>query len=129
MTYCYSQHEDGRYHGGFNTEAAAIDEAVSDGLTDFWTGKSKTPSQPEDYWCADDWLEHVACQDEYGGDYAMDWDDSTREQQKELEEKVRAVMADWLDRHNLRPKFFTVDELAHYQVVDGVPQRVMMAKG
>ena len=30
-------------------------------------------------------------------------------------------MADWLDRHKLRPRFYAIDEPVKYVVVDGKP--------
>ena len=114
MSFGYSTNGE-LFHGQFEFRCGAVAEAVAvgreHGYQKVWVGRSVPPTQPEDWWNAEDWLEHVSCQDEYSGDYADGWDESTREQREELEATVRAVMAGWLDRHKLRPKFFTVDEI------------------
>lgn len=108
------------YHGCFESIEDAIEEA-SQGCAyeTFWVGECEQPRQPELYWNADDWLELVGCQDEYQGEYAEDWDDSTAEDHEELEEEVRKVMAEWLDRKKLRPKFFIVRDATKYIVRNG----------
>ena len=86
--------------------ADAVEEATNGyAYETFWVGKCVPPPRPEDMWCAEDWLEHVSVQDSYSGEWAEDWDGSTRVQRNELEQEVRSVLAAWLDRHNLRPKF------------------------
>lgn len=101
----FSISTDGEFYSGeFDTREAAIAELGACG----WVGENVPPVQPEDWWEASDWLEHVSCQDDYGGDWAADWDQSTAEQRVELEKEVRAVMAAWLDRHCLRPRFWTI---------------------
>ena len=96
------------YFGRFETKQAAIDEGHADGKYPFWVGECEPPSQPETFWHAEDWIEHVCCQDEYNTEWAEDWDKSTREQREELEGEVRALMADWLDHYNLRPRHFNI---------------------
>lgn len=111
-----------RYEGSYETIEDAIEEAANGyAYETFWVGECVPPPQPETLWRAYDWLEHVSCQDSYGGDYAEDWDDSTVEQMAELENEVQAVMAAWLDRHKLRPRFFLVEDAVKYVVVDGKP--------
>jgi len=82
----------------------------------FWVGEQVPPMQPEDYWDADDWMEHVACQDAYRGDHAEDWGRCTKEQRDELEMAVRKVMAEWLDHHKLRPDFFNITNVTRHEV-------------
>lgn len=71
-------------------------------------GESHDPSPPESWWDAEDWIEHVLCQDEYSGEWAEGTLSTTKEQREELEAEVRKIMAAWLDRHDLRPKFCKV---------------------
>jgi hypothetical protein len=100
------------FHGDFATREEAIAEAASEGGGDtFWTGENVPATQPEDWWVAEDWLEHVSCQDEYSGDHADGWDESTKEQRAELESLVRPILGEWLDRHSLRPSFFNVTNI------------------
>jgi hypothetical protein len=108
------------YNGSFGSIEEAIAESLSLGV--FWVGECTPPTQPEHYFDASDWLETVSCQDEYCGDYAEGWDIATKEQRRELDEEVQKVMAAWLDRHDLRPKFFVVHDPIKYIVVDGVAE-------
>ena len=99
----------------------------------FSIGQCSPPIQPEDMWDAADWLEHVSVQDDYSGDWAEDWDRSTKEQREELEAEVRTVLAAWLDRHKLRPTHFTIDSDSvrefMVEVIDGEePKAVEVVK-
>lgn len=107
------------YDSRFLTEQEAIDEAVAWGCEVFYIGKPEKPSQPEEFWFVDEWISHVSEQDDYGGEYADGWYDGTREQEKELEEQVRPVLAAWLDRHKLRPKHWMIRSFTKYIVVEG----------
>lgn len=125
--YCYAEKEDSeRYQGKYESIAAAVAAAVGDDLDDFYIGDCEAPPQPEDLWSAEDWLEHVDCYEDYSHEWAEDWDASTEQQKQELEAEVRKVMAAWLDRHDLRPKFWNVGSTQRWRVIDGVPQRVQL---
>lgn len=108
--YSYS-HDDEHFHGEYDTPEEAFAMSNEDSA---YVGENVAPTQPEDFWRAYDWLEHVSCQDEYSMDAAEGWDDSTKEQLSELETEVRKVMAAWLDRHGLRPKFWIVENVKRY---------------
>lgn len=54
------------------------------------------------------WLETVSVSEEYSLECAEGWDRSTLLQRDELESEVAPILAAWLDRHKLRPKFFVV---------------------
>jgi len=130
VTWSYSTNEE-RYEGDFETEADAVAFAltlVSDG-EEFWVGEDSEPVQPEDWWEAADWLEHVSSQDEYSMDCADSWDRSTKEQREELEAAVRNVMAEWLDRHRLRPTFWVVKDPVSYRRIDGKAMRTAQKAG
>ncbi len=116
----FSISDDGENFGGdeFVTVGEACDrasESVRVGEV-FYVGENFVPPQPAALWDAEDWLEHVSCQDEYCCDAADGWDGSTDEQQKELEREVRAVMAAWLDKHDLRPAFWMVRNVKKFRV-------------
>ena len=71
--YCYSIDGE-QYFGAFKSVEEAVDEAVNHSEPEhFYIGKQVPPSQPEEWWEAFDWLEHVSCQDEYSGDWADSW--------------------------------------------------------
>lgn len=115
MTWTVSENGE-NFRGDFETREEAILEGQQYG--NFWIGTVHEPIQPEQWWNADDWLEHVTVQDEYGGDDAEGWDDSTKEQREELEREVREVMSKWLDRHGLRPRFFNVKDIEEIKSSD-----------
>lgn len=119
MAFSYSFDEES-YYGAFDTRERAAAEATAEGKTEggrrFFTARNVPPAQPEEFWHADDWLERVSEQDEYAMDCAEDWDQSNADQHAELEAEVRAVMAAWLDRHKLRPRFYTVEDVQEHQI-------------
>lgn len=121
----YANSSDGeRYDGLFDTINEAVYESGIDDGEIIYVGECASPTQPEDWWEAADWLEHVSCQDEYGGEWAEGWDESTKEQRAELTDAVRKVMAEWLDRHKLRPTFFNIKNEAKYTVENGVVVKI-----
>jgi len=110
------------YYGHHDTLENAIDEAVNEyGYESFWVGECVDPVQPEELFEVRQWLELVSESEDYEGEWAEDWNQSTPLQRQELETKVRAVMAEWLDRYKLRPGFFKITNPVKYVVVDGVP--------
>ena len=108
--YSYS-HDEEHYHGEFDSPEEALAESGEDAA---FVGENRPPTPPEDFWRAEDWLEHVSVQDDYSVYAADGWDESTRKQRAELEGEVRKVLAAWLDRHDLRPKFWLVDNVKRY---------------
>lgn len=110
-----------RYEGQFKSMGdaifAALKEADEGAL--FWVGENRPPTQPEEWWEAENWLEHVSCQDEYDSDCADSWDNSTKEQREELEIEVRKILGAWLDRHGLRPGFWIVREPTEFRKTRG----------
>ena len=98
------------YYDVFETREAAIADGMAayEGAP-FYVGKCEPPTPPEDLWSASDWIEHVCVQDDYSHECAQDWDQSTKEQREELEREVAPILAAWLDRHNLRPQFYVVN--------------------
>lgn len=116
-TYSWSTDEE-QYHGSYPSIEAAIADAEAEHEEDWtgpvWVGEQAAPVQPEEHWDAERWLEHVSCQDEYSSEWAEDWDTSTKEQREELEYAVRKVMAEWLDRHCLRPTFWLIEKAKKY---------------
>lgn len=121
MPYCYSTDSE-NFTGRFSNFSEAIAESLAKTKhgDSFWIAESRQPIQPEDLWDAEDWLEHVSVQDDYGGDFGEGWDLSSKQQREELEAEVRSVMKSWLDRHELRPTHYCVDESVKYLNLGGV---------
>jgi hypothetical protein len=112
--YSYSFNQED-YFGSFDTAEEAAHEAWADAddrddghVSVCWVGENVPPTPPESLFDVETWIEHCQCQDDYQGDWAQDWDCGTKAQREELQRKVRAVMAAWLDRHHLRPNWFTI---------------------
>lgn len=108
--YC-KRSEEGPFFGDFPTWRDAVLDALhheQDVRVGCWVGKCEPPVDPENYITADHIIEHIACQDEYNGEWAGDWPGATKEQEDELTDALRSVVAEWIDRHGLHPKFFTI---------------------
>lgn len=106
--YSYSFDQE-QYFGGFQTPEQASEAAFDEQplRTAVWVGENYQP-HAEGYVDADLIIEHITCQDEYCIDAADGWPDATKEQYEELTESLRKVVGDWLDKHNLRERFFLV---------------------
>ena len=100
------------YHHQFDTVEDAIAEGKHHGGR-FYVGKCVAPEPPEnlfDRWSVDRWIDsEVREHDDYSGEWAADAIPATREQQNELAEQIRPVIAAWLDRHKLRPTFWNIE--------------------
>ena len=122
MTYSISTNEED-YHGKFETIKEALEEAVNEyAYESFWLGKCRPPRQPEKFVNVDGMLDGLGDgHEDWGGDWA-EWDWPSSDQIAELQKEFESVMAAWLDRHKLRPRWFCIDEAVKYVVVDGVAQ-------
>ena len=108
------------YSGRYQTRQEAIDDGLSryEDEGHFYVGENVPPRQPEEFWSCETWLDHVSEQDDYCNEWADSWDRSNREQRSELELAVKDVLAAWLDRHKLRPKFWNVEKAQKYEIRD-----------
>lgn len=110
--WAYSRDQE-QYHGDFATWWDAVLGGLprdADDSAGVWVGKCEPPWPPEDHGFADVVIEHIQEQDDYRGEWADDWPGASKEQYAELEALLSAALAGWLDKHGLRPKFFTVPE-------------------
>lgn len=103
---------DGIYfgEGPHKSREEAIDAGKKRFSGEFYIGRAVDPTQPEEFFEAGDWLDHVSGQDEYQGDHAEGWDMSTEADKEKLNIAVRKVMADWLDENSLRPAFYNITD-------------------
>lgn len=125
MTDMYSLSTDEEnYNGQYDSIEEAVAEAVQmygDGT--FWVGRCVEPTDPAQYFDAESYFEHVSEQEEYCHEWGEDWMTANREQYRELESEVQSVIRNWLDRHDLRPKFWNIGDTFKYIVKDGVASR------
>lgn len=91
------------------------DKALAESSPGDWIGQFEDPTPPENLWNAEDWIEHVLCHDDYNGDWAEHSVSASVDQLNELETEVRKVLAEWLDRHALRPTFGIVQDAEQVQ--------------
>jgi hypothetical protein len=97
------------YSGGFTSwREAALEAFHGTDDSSVWVGRCEPPIDPESFIDADFLIEHIQVQDEYNHEWAEGWPGATQEQEDELTDAVRAVLAEWLDRHGLRPRFYTI---------------------
>lgn len=103
--------------GGFLGACDSWWEAALEGFADYphleeiHVGEYVEPGAPESYIDGDWVIEHVCCQDDYCHDWADGWPGSTKEQEDELTDMLRRAFGDWLDKHELRPKFGLVEDI------------------
>lgn len=107
-----NEHFEGQYDT--REEAIAVAETM---YPRFWTGRNRLPVSPEEFWKAEDWLYQVSVTEEYSLEEAEEWDESTPNQRKELESLVRPIMLEWLERHNLTPKFWHIEDMKQHDLV------------
>lgn len=113
--FSYSSDEE-YFEGQYETREEAI--AVAGSMYPrFWTGRNRHPVSPECFWTAKDWLYQVSVTEEYSLEQAEGWDESTTEQQKELEDIVRPIMLEWMRRHELLPKFWHVEDVLSHDAL------------
>lgn len=99
------------YFGDFaDWREAALEGLQAHAKESIWVGRCEPPPDPENYIDADFLIEHIGCQDDYNHEWAEDWPNATQDQMDELTDSVRAVIAEWIDRHKLAPKFFTIPD-------------------
>lgn len=121
-----SMSEESFTNGPYDTReeaiAAAPDELDLEPDDSFWTCEAvweqRTFCPPADWF-----LERALDQDfEAPEDACSDWlDDVTTEQTEELQELLDATWTAWLDKHNLRPKWFTAKDVQEHVVPDKEP--------
>ena len=116
MKKCYSTNEE-----DFNHDS--VDESVESLLEDTYlrTGETATLweadalQHPASYYVremADDMMERAS---EEVGEYADGWDFS-REQTKSLQEAVNVAVDEWATANNMRPHFYTVENVVPFTV-------------
>ena len=111
------------YQGIFDSAEQAIAEGRGYDQDEFWVAQIRKPIQPEelfDEWTIESWIERdVLEHDDYTSDDAENAVDPTEEQLTELVAEIRPLIAAWLDRNDLRPKFFNVDYASVRKIDNG----------
>lgn len=110
----YCDSEDRIFEGYFDTEEMAIEAARNrceeSDAGPFEVGQYRAVHAPEGYIDANDIFEHICCQDEFSGDWADGFPGASKEQMRELTDKVQAEIRAWMERHDLLPDWVAVDE-------------------
>ena len=125
MKYSYSDNGE-QYHELLDSpEEAAAEGFAACNCDVIWVGEVVPPPQPEEMFCEsliEWWLERCDDIDEYSGEWAEGWDRSTAKQHTELVKALRPVLSAWLDRNDLRPRFWNIGRTWEFELVDGKPQ-------
>jgi hypothetical protein len=111
--YAYSTNDED-FTGGFASPETALQEGFhenqDDPDTSITVGKCVPPPCAELLY-ADLLLEHIVCQEEYQGEYAEGvFDGIPDDVKQELTDNLRLLFESWLTKHDLRPKFFVIEE-------------------
>lgn len=114
-TYSYSYDEE-RYNGTFDTpeEAAQAGFNENDDAESVFVGTNIPPPQPETFIDSDTLILRVKEQEEYNEDWSESWPRVTKDQLDKLTTSLREVFGKWLDEHDQRPAFFTVEKVKQY---------------
>lgn len=123
MSYAYSTDGGESYQGDFPTAEEAATEGCELGGGTCYVGRSRPPEPAENLINWYTILDDIDCQEDYSLDCADCWCNATVDQAAEVEREIGAVVGAWLDRHNLRPRFFVVDDAERWMLRDGVPVR------
>ncbi len=111
-----------RYEGSYETIEEAIEEAANGyAYETFWVGKCVPPTQPEQWWDAADWLEHVSCQDSLQRRICRRLGRFHDRATRGIGEGSPCGNGILVRPHKLRPRFFLVEDAVKYVVVDGKP--------
>lgn len=123
MKYAYSTDRE-RYEGEFDSAEEAAREAFAEDEQREQVEVSviELPLPPEHYVNAGCILEHILCQDDYNYPAAEDWPGETKEQRDELTEMLQKTVAQWLDKHSLRPTHFMCNQPVTYYREEMEPQ-------
>lgn len=125
----YAHSSDGEiYHGEFDTPEEAAAEGLAGHDPDFartWVGEIRPPAAPEKIAasCAETLLENIDDDDDYQGEWAEDWLETTPAQINDLQERLCKTIGEWFDAHNLRPKFFNIEDAEEWVMDEGKPVR------
>jgi hypothetical protein len=111
--YAYSTNDED-FTGGFSSPENALQEGFhenqDDPEIDITVGKCVPPPCSE-LLDADLLLEHIVCQDQYQGEWAESaLDGISKEAKQELTDNLRALFESWLNKHDLHPTFFVIEE-------------------
>jgi len=127
-SFSWSRDEE-RYHGEFATREAALEEAAAEYPEQeaFWTGLIVRPNVKA--WLPDVDHQIEAMQErawEEAGEISETFmEDVTKDQRKELQAEMDAVMLAWMARHNLEPRFWLVEQVEEHEM----PQVGTIASG
>lgn len=95
------------YDGEYDTKEEAM--AAAKEYEQGFIAQYRDPFTPESCIDADDIIDQCVNQDDYCGEWAEGWPDSSKEQEDELTAAIRKAFAEWLDKHSLRPRWGIVD--------------------
>lgn len=106
-----STSEEGQYYGDYPTR----DEAIASGRIEldgdpFWVGEARSPQKLSDGVFAESILDQA--QENLEDEWMVDWNDfePSEAQVVDLQQRLRAVVDQWVANHGLSPRWFIVDD-------------------
>ena len=103
------------------------DDAIAEGKKAypdkaFWVGKCEKPRAPSSFIDGQDIIEIILVQDEYGREFCGSWANDVfqasihKETGGELTRELSDVVRKWIQKHQLEPTFFTIDQSTVVQI-------------
>lgn len=116
--YSYSFDEE-NYTGEFDSIDEAIEEArdEADGRDFVYVGKAVRPD-PLNFIDGQEVIERIAEADEFCTEWGQGWPEANTEQIAELTEAFHAAFKAWMDKHNLHPTFWNVENAQKYNLAN-----------
>lgn len=95
------------YYGNYDTKEEAIEAGRNEESSR--VGQYRAPVMPWDCLDAGTLFDHVLCQDDYQGEWAEDAFECTREQEKDLEQRIAIIVKAWCEENGFVPNFGIVE--------------------
>jgi hypothetical protein len=100
----------------YDTREEAVSAGIGEYMGDyFWIGEARPPESPESFYHFSSMSDYMVLDEDYSIDAAVDYFEKLNEVKPfltdELEAKVRPIIKEWLEKHNLVPTFYVVEKI------------------
>lgn len=113
--YSWSASAEGSFHGEFNTITDALREGFGEcpERQTIYVGQNRKPD-PLDAINGEDLINRIYDYEDFGIEEAADWPNYSPTQEADLTEMLRGAFKRWMDRYDLHPQFWIVEEIKEY---------------
>lgn len=125
--WCFSLDNTKFTSGTFDSKKLALEAGQKEGLllkeggeaiSTIFVAPCKYAQNSQMYPDAELILEHMACQaEDIGREFAESYPDCDKEAEKELTEKMHALLDEWCSKHSISPTFYTIGESMEFDLV------------